>query len=171
VLARALGRARWTIFWERLWPALASVATVVGLFLAVSWFGLWLWLPPIGRGDRSRCLLSARRRGVRPVPDAAHPEPDGRSPAARPQLRPAPSAGHRDRRRDRRSDRRFVFHRAVACPCGARVARGQDAQGRDPDATAGAARSLRRARPRGGAGGCDVLCRGRGTHEARRCSL
>ena len=49
MLARALGRARWTIFWERLWPALASVATVVGLFLAVSWLGLWLWLPPIGR--------------------------------------------------------------------------------------------------------------------------
>ncbi len=49
VLTRALGRARWTIFWERMWPALASVVTVIGLFLAVSWFGLWLWLPPIGR--------------------------------------------------------------------------------------------------------------------------
>jgi hypothetical protein len=49
VLTRALGRARWTIFWERLWPGLASIATVIGLFLAVSWFGLWLWLPPIGR--------------------------------------------------------------------------------------------------------------------------
>src|ERR1700704_3495600 len=49
VLARALSLARWTIFWERLWPALASIATVVGLFLAVSWLGLWLWLPPIGR--------------------------------------------------------------------------------------------------------------------------
>jgi uncharacterized protein (TIGR02302 family) len=49
VLARALTRARWTILWERLWPALASVATVVGLFLALSWLGLWLWLPPIGR--------------------------------------------------------------------------------------------------------------------------
>src|SRR6266700_5160751 len=48
-LARALSRARWTIFWERLWPALASIATVAGLFLAVSWLGLWLWLPPIGR--------------------------------------------------------------------------------------------------------------------------
>jgi len=48
-LARALSRARWTIFWERLWPALASIATVIGLFLAVSWLGLWLWLPPIGR--------------------------------------------------------------------------------------------------------------------------
>src|SRR5215472_15632984 len=49
LLARALRRARWTIFWERLWPALASLATVIGLFLAVSWLGLWLWLPPAGR--------------------------------------------------------------------------------------------------------------------------
>jgi uncharacterized protein (TIGR02302 family) len=49
VLARALNRARWTIFWERLWPALASIASVIGLFLALSWLGLWLWLPPIGR--------------------------------------------------------------------------------------------------------------------------
>src|SRR6476659_4328331 len=48
-LSRALRRARWTIFWERLWPALASIATVAGLFLAVSWLGLWLWLPPTGR--------------------------------------------------------------------------------------------------------------------------
>src|SRR5258708_7738596 len=48
-LSRALRRARWTIFWERLWPALASITTVVGLFLAVSWLGLWLWLPPTGR--------------------------------------------------------------------------------------------------------------------------
>src|SRR5215468_7105608 len=49
LLAPALRRARWTIFWERLWPALASIATVIGLFLALSWLGLWLWLPPIGR--------------------------------------------------------------------------------------------------------------------------
>src|SRR5260221_14174956 len=49
VLTRALVRARWTIFWERLWPALASVATVIGLFLAGSWLGLRLWVPPIAR--------------------------------------------------------------------------------------------------------------------------
>jgi uncharacterized protein (TIGR02302 family) len=49
MLGRALGRARWTILWERLWPALASLATAIGLFLAVSWLGLWLWLPPLGR--------------------------------------------------------------------------------------------------------------------------
>src|SRR5262249_31856754 len=49
LLALALRRARWTIFWERLWPALASITTVIGLFLALSWLGLWLWLPPAGR--------------------------------------------------------------------------------------------------------------------------
>mgnify|MGYP002651279875 FL=1 len=49
MLLRGLFRARMAIVWERLWPALASMMTVVGLFLAVSWFGLWLWLPPIGR--------------------------------------------------------------------------------------------------------------------------
>jgi uncharacterized protein (TIGR02302 family) len=49
VLAQAVKRARWTIFWERLWPALATVATAAGLFLALSWLGLWLWLPPIAR--------------------------------------------------------------------------------------------------------------------------
>jgi uncharacterized protein (TIGR02302 family) len=48
-LRRALGRAWWAILWERLWPALASIATASGLFLAVSWLGLWLWLPPVGR--------------------------------------------------------------------------------------------------------------------------
>ncbi len=49
VLARAVSRARWTLLWERLWPALAMLATVAGLFLAVSWIGVWLWLPPLGR--------------------------------------------------------------------------------------------------------------------------
>ena len=49
MLARALGRARCSIFWERLWPALASILTALGLFLALSWLGLWLWLPPLGR--------------------------------------------------------------------------------------------------------------------------
>jgi hypothetical protein len=48
-LEPALRRARWTTFWERLWPPLASIATAVGIFLAASWLGIWLWLPPIGR--------------------------------------------------------------------------------------------------------------------------
>jgi uncharacterized protein (TIGR02302 family) len=45
----AVSRARWAIFWERLWPALATIATLIGLFLAVSWLGLWLWLSPTVR--------------------------------------------------------------------------------------------------------------------------
>ena len=49
MLARALRRARLSIFWERLWPALATIVTAIGLFLALSWLGLWLWLPPLGR--------------------------------------------------------------------------------------------------------------------------
>jgi uncharacterized protein (TIGR02302 family) len=49
LLETALRRARWTILWERLWPGLAALATALGLFLALSWLGLWLWLPPLGR--------------------------------------------------------------------------------------------------------------------------
>ena len=38
-----------------------SIATAIGLFLAVSWLGLWLWLPPIGRaiGLGVFCLIGA----------------------------------------------------------------------------------------------------------------
>ena len=49
LLARALRRARGSLLWEGLWPALASVAIVLGLFLAFSWAGLWLMLPPLAR--------------------------------------------------------------------------------------------------------------------------
>jgi uncharacterized protein (TIGR02302 family) len=47
LLERALQRARGSLLWERLWPALATLATALGLFLAFSWAGLWLALPPI----------------------------------------------------------------------------------------------------------------------------
>jgi uncharacterized protein (TIGR02302 family) len=49
LLVRALRRARGSLYWERLWPALAAFATVLGLFLAFSWAGLWLVLPPLAR--------------------------------------------------------------------------------------------------------------------------
>ncbi len=49
LLARALQRARGSLLWERLWPALAALATVAGLFLALSWAGLWIVLPPLAR--------------------------------------------------------------------------------------------------------------------------
>jgi len=48
-LAQALQRARWSIGWERAWPSLARILSVVGLFLVASWAGLWLVLSPIPR--------------------------------------------------------------------------------------------------------------------------
>jgi len=48
-LTQALQRATYAIAWERAWPVLARVLTVVGLFLVVSWAGLWLALPFIVR--------------------------------------------------------------------------------------------------------------------------
>jgi uncharacterized protein (TIGR02302 family) len=48
-LTEALQRARLAIAWERAWPPLARLLTVVGLFLVVSWAGLWLSLPLLAR--------------------------------------------------------------------------------------------------------------------------
>lgn len=48
-LGQALQRARYAIAWERVWPHLARLLSVAGLFLVVSWAGLWLALPFIVR--------------------------------------------------------------------------------------------------------------------------
>ncbi|OYW31592.1 MAG: hypothetical protein B7Z45_10225, partial [Azorhizobium sp. 12-66-6] len=48
-LERAVTRARWSILWERAWPPLMGLGSVIAFFLAVSWAGLWLHLPPLGR--------------------------------------------------------------------------------------------------------------------------
>jgi uncharacterized protein (TIGR02302 family) len=48
-LTQAVQRARWAIAWERGWPHLARILSVVGLFLAASWAGLWLAVPFAGR--------------------------------------------------------------------------------------------------------------------------
>jgi uncharacterized protein (TIGR02302 family) len=44
-LTQAAQRARAALLWERSWPHLARLLGVVGLFLALSWAGLWLVLP------------------------------------------------------------------------------------------------------------------------------
>src|SRR5499433_74623 len=292
LLARALRRARWTIFWERLWPALASLATVIGLFLALSWLGLWLWLPPAGRAiglgifflltaaafvpvlmlrvpsrieglrrlDRNsglphrpataiadeiaaptedsysvalwrahieRALRAAKTlKAGTPMPRLARRDPfavralvavlvvatffaaggermkriaaafdwqgvmmpanfridawvspppyTGRPPVILPGLRPGEPVQSAAALSVPAGSvlviRGFLFGRAVACPYRTRPARGQDAQGRDSNAAARAARPLRRARLGGGVGGCDVLRGRRRTDEAhRRC--
>jgi uncharacterized protein (TIGR02302 family) len=48
-LTQALQRATYAIAWERAWPGLARLLSVVGLFLVVSWAGLWLALPFLAR--------------------------------------------------------------------------------------------------------------------------
>ncbi|MBB4373143.1 uncharacterized protein (TIGR02302 family) [Bradyrhizobium sp. cir1] len=48
-LAQALDRAIYAIAWERAWPSFARLLTVIGLFLVVSWAGLWLALPFLAR--------------------------------------------------------------------------------------------------------------------------
>jgi uncharacterized protein (TIGR02302 family) len=48
-LGQALQRAKYAIAWERSWPHLARLLSIVGLFLVVSWAGLWLALPFVAR--------------------------------------------------------------------------------------------------------------------------
>ncbi|WP_308677916.1 TIGR02302 family protein [Starkeya nomas] len=48
-MGAALQRAWASLMWERVWPAVAAVGAAAGIFLIVSWLGLWLVLPPLGR--------------------------------------------------------------------------------------------------------------------------
>lgn len=43
-------RAQAALLWERVWPPLAAAGAVVLVFLTVSWFGLFVQLPPLLRG-------------------------------------------------------------------------------------------------------------------------
>jgi uncharacterized protein (TIGR02302 family) len=44
-LDRMARRASLALLWERIWPPIAWALTIAALFLAASWFGLWLGLP------------------------------------------------------------------------------------------------------------------------------
>jgi uncharacterized protein (TIGR02302 family) len=48
-LTQAQQRAQYAIAWERAWPGLTRILSVVGLFLVASWAGLWLALPFLAR--------------------------------------------------------------------------------------------------------------------------
>lgn len=48
-LTALIARAWRALLWEQLWPPLAAALVVLGIFLAVSWAGLWISIPPIGR--------------------------------------------------------------------------------------------------------------------------
>jgi uncharacterized protein (TIGR02302 family) len=51
--ARPLGslvsRSWHALLWEQLWPPFAAALAVAGFFLAVSWAGLWISIPPLAR--------------------------------------------------------------------------------------------------------------------------
>lgn len=51
--ARPLGslvsRSWQALLWEQLWPPVAAALAVAGFFLAVSWAGLWISIPPLAR--------------------------------------------------------------------------------------------------------------------------
>lgn len=48
-LQRAIMAARAALTWETIWPRLVPVLTVLGLFVALSWLGLWRLLPDFAR--------------------------------------------------------------------------------------------------------------------------
>lgn len=48
-IATLVTRGRAVLFWEDFWPAVLPLLGVFSLFLILSWFGLWLVVPPIWR--------------------------------------------------------------------------------------------------------------------------
>jgi uncharacterized protein (TIGR02302 family) len=48
-LSVALSRARQALLWESVWPVLVALVSALGIFLSLSWAGLWISLPPVWR--------------------------------------------------------------------------------------------------------------------------
>jgi Domain of unknown function (DUF4175) len=66
-LTQALQRAQCAVGWERAWPHLARLLTVIGLFLVVSWAGLWLALPFMARVIGTALFLVAALGALFPL--------------------------------------------------------------------------------------------------------
>ena len=66
-LSQALERATWAIAWERAWPHLARLLTLAGLFLTVSWAGLWLALPSLARAAGLALFAAAALAALWPL--------------------------------------------------------------------------------------------------------
>lgn len=58
-LERLAAGSRLSLAWERLWPRLWAPLSVALLFIAVSWFGLWLHLPWWGRAGGASLFAAA----------------------------------------------------------------------------------------------------------------
>jgi uncharacterized protein (TIGR02302 family) len=66
-LSQALQRATYAIAWERAWPHLARLLSLAGLFLTVSWAGLWLALPFPGRAAGLMLFFAAGIAALAPL--------------------------------------------------------------------------------------------------------
>ncbi len=77
-----------SILWERVWPPLAAFVTVCGLFLVLSWLGLWLWLPPLWRAVGVVIFGLLALAALSPFVVRPHAERRGCAEAARPAQRP-----------------------------------------------------------------------------------
>ena len=66
-LAQALQRAKYAIAWERSWPHLARLLTIIGLFLVVSWAGVWLALPFVARAAGLSLFILAALGAIFPL--------------------------------------------------------------------------------------------------------
>ena len=73
----------------------------------VSWLGLWLWLPPLGRAIGLGLFFLLTAAAFAPFLHAAHADPHRRPAAARPQYPAAAPAGDCARRRPRGRQHRF----------------------------------------------------------------
>jgi uncharacterized protein (TIGR02302 family) len=66
-LHRLAQRAGLALLWERVWPPLAWALTVVAVFLAASWFGLWLALPAAARVAGAALFAAALLAALYPL--------------------------------------------------------------------------------------------------------
>ncbi len=48
-LGSLVARSWQALLWEQLWPPVAAALVIVGIFLAVSWIGFWISIPPLAR--------------------------------------------------------------------------------------------------------------------------
>jgi uncharacterized protein (TIGR02302 family) len=77
-LESLVGRARWTLWWERAWPLAWLPFAIVLTFLTVSWFGVWLDASPLTRTLGLALFTAALALSVWPLLRLRFP---GRSPA------------------------------------------------------------------------------------------
>ena len=168
-LAQALQRAKYAIAWERSWPHLARLLTVVGLFLVVSWAGLWLALPFVARAAGLGLFVLAALGALFPLITVSLAEPRRGLEPARPRLRHPPSPG--DRADRYAGDPGSGRAGAVAGPARAHAGFDQAHPRRPAVAAAGDPRSLGAARAGRGDDGGDLCRRGRRAHAAHRSGV